>query len=323
LPLEPRRLFATAPPTLLGVFFHVNINTGTPPLIASENYLIEIASSGREYKVVDQQNLQKSAGSYVYSIKKSNVSELTTNDSEFGTETIDFTFSTPTIGTIKLSRNAGGSQSGTFFLTGPDFATELEGRVKLAGTVDKDSFGASIVGEQVAFTRNNITQKFDLDDLFSISLNADAGDDVADFSAMTVPVYAQGGEGNDSIVGGSGKDTLSGEAGRNTLFGSDGDDRLNGSGSRDQLFGGAGNDRLYGNGNNDTLDGGGGVDRLFGGDGDDLLLGGGSNDKLYGEAGNDTLNGQGQSDLIDGGAGADSAMKDLLDSNTSIETLIG
>lgn len=149
------------------------------------------------------------------------------------------------------------------------------------------------------------------------------GDDIlmADQSLL-IPIYADGGAGNDLLCGGGGNDTLTAGAGRNTLWGHGGGDRLNGSGGRDLIYGGEGDDRLYGNGGDDTLDGGGGVDRLFGGEGNDRLIGGGSNDKLYGEAGDDTLIGGHGSDLIDGGDGFDLTDDDPNDLLTSVEGVL-
>jgi len=154
-----------------------------------------------------------------------------------------------------------------------------------------------------------------------IEIFAGAGNDVIDFSGISVNTYAFGDIGDDVITGGAGRDTLSGAGGKNRLFGGDGNDRLNGSGSRDYLAGEGGDDRLYGNGGNDTLFGGGNVDRLFGGEGDDSLIGDGSNDKLYGEAGNDTLTGGKGADLLDGGSGTDDRTdSDVTDTIVSVET---
>jgi Ca2+-binding RTX toxin-like protein len=201
----------------------------------------------------------------------------------------------------------------------PNFASVANnGVVNVAGTPGNDLFHitqATLNSQQVLqITRNGVTQSLSAAGVTYINLDTGDGDDTLTADPSSPPIYAFGGNGNDSLSGGGASDTLTGGAGRNTLVGNDGDDRLNGSGGRDLIQGSGGNDRLYGNAGNDTLDGGGGVDRLFGGDGDDLLYGGGSNDKLYGEAGADTFVGQGGNDLFGDVDINDSIVSDLGDS---------
>lgn len=76
----------------------------------------------------------------------------------------------------------------------------------------------------------------------------------------TMPLYAIGTDGNDTITGGDDADII---------YGMDGNDLINGMGGDDFLHGGRGNDTLYGGDGNDTL---------IGGEGDDSLEGGGGND---------------------------------------------
>lgn len=71
-----------------------------------------------------------------------------------------------------------------------------------------------------------------------ISFVGGAGHDVFDASSVSIAVRAEGGGGNDILIGGRGRDEL---------FGGDG---------HDQLYGGAGSDRLYGGTGRDFLDGG-------------------------------------------------------------------
>ncbi len=59
--------------------------------------------------------------------------------------------------------------------------------------------------------------------------------DTLDFSRETNRVMADGGDGNDEIVGGTADDQL---------FGGDGNDRLIGNAGNDTLIGGSGNDTL-------------------------------------------------------------------------------
>ena len=181
------------------------------------------------------------------------------------------------------------------------------------------------------------------------------GDDytvgIADYWDTTGPRIGSGAHYAD---GGVGNDTLLGEMGADVLLGGDGDDVLRGenrpngwlslvydnftwnrtaqaavvspSGGDDYLDGGGGNDLLVGDGGSDILIGGAGEDVLYGesdftqpipgedwlegGEGNDRLFGGGGADFLSGGAGDDLLIGDfaedpGAADILDGGAGAD------------------
>lgn len=71
-----------------------------------------------------------------------------------------------------------------------------------------------------------------------LAINGQAGDDVIDGSTLgadTIQFHADGGDGNDTILGGAGNDTLLGGAG---------DDVLNGGPGQDVLDGGTGNNLL-------------------------------------------------------------------------------
>ncbi|HEV8314220.1 MAG TPA: calcium-binding protein [Burkholderiaceae bacterium] len=100
-------------------------------------------------------------------------------------------------------------------------------------------------------------------------------------------ITANGGSGNDVMIGGAGNDHLSGGSGN------------------DVIAGRGGNDHISGGSGNDWLSGGNGNDVLCGGRGNDVLNGGNGNDALYGGRGNDTLNGGRGSDYLDGGRGHD------------------
>ncbi len=63
---------------------------------------------------------------------------------------------------------------------------------------------------------------------------------------VTLPVWLDGGAGNDLLQGGSGNDLLTGGAGNDTLYGVGGTDVLIGGAGTDLLVGGAGNDLLIG-----------------------------------------------------------------------------
>jgi Ca2+-binding RTX toxin-like protein len=77
-----------------------------------------------------------------------------------------------------------------------------------------------------------------------IILSAGAGNDVVKLKKVMVPVFFDGGAGNDTITG---------TAFNDVLVGGDGDDRITGGGGRDILIGGAGADRLAGGAGDDVL----------------------------------------------------------------------
>lgn len=99
-----------------------------------------------------------------------------------------------------------------------------------------------------------------------VSVSTHAVQPMTDFGG-----FADGGDGNDSIVGSYGADVLYGGAGD------------------DQIAAGDGHNRLEGGSGNDRLEAGYGRDELRGGDGDDTLIGGRGNDVLDGGAGFDIV----------------------------------
>ena len=117
----------------------------------------------------------------------------------------------------------------------------------------------------------------------NLAVDAGAGNDTVDGSALTMSVTIFGGTGNDLLIGGS---------------------------NDDQLFGEEDNDRLHGNAGDDLLDGGTGNDALFGDAGDDELLGGDGDDHLYGGTGNDLHDGNAGADIAYGGDGDDTLIAD-------------
>jgi Ca2+-binding RTX toxin-like protein len=140
---------------------------------------------------------------------------------------------------------------------------------------------------------------------------------------------AEGGQGNDTLIGNGAANTLTGGFGNDTLNGGDGDDILTGGVGNDTFIGGAGADTIYGNSGSDAGEDGDKVDysaskagvsiqlirygfgSASGGDaqGDKLdginqLVGSAFNDVLRGDAGDDVtavvLSGGGGDDLIQG-----------------------
>ncbi len=150
-----------------------------------------------------------------------------------------------------------------------------------------------------------------------------------EFINMTaLPVIAQGGSGNDRLIGGTGIDQLFGQNGDDVLFGNDGDDFLYGGCGNDLLDGGSGADRIRGEDGADTIFGGAGDDPLLaggsgndiirGGEGNDIIVGEFGNDDLSGGLGNDSVSGDEGDDLVNGGEG-----DDLLWGGNGADVLIG
>ena len=106
-----------------------------------------------------------------------------------------------------------------------------------------------------------------------IIFSGGGGNDHFDASGVdVVSVLADGGDGDDTLIGGGANDTLTGGDGDDFLFGGAGDDELDGGAGNDLLSGGEGNDTLIGGEGVDVLMGGLGADSLDGGAGDDLLV---------------------------------------------------
>jgi Ca2+-binding RTX toxin-like protein len=101
-----------------------------------------------------------------------------------------------------------------------------------------------------------------------LEVNGRGGDDAIDATGLEpaeMRFRADGGAGNDVLLGGDGDDVLSGGDGADVIFAGSGDN---------VAFGGAGDDMLRGEEGDDVLDGGAGDDILIGNAGDDVLLNG-------------------------------------------------
>lgn len=151
---------------------------------------------------------------------------------------------------------------------------------------------------------------------------------------------AEGGSGNDRIVGNVADNTLWGNAGADTLIGGDGDDVLYGGSGADRLEGGNGIDSVShleatarvvvdlaspllngGEASGDTYSS---IEQVIGSNFDDSLWGDSAANGLGGFAGNDTLNGRGGNDILVGGDGNDvlegGAGADRLEGGNGIDT---
>jgi Ca2+-binding RTX toxin-like protein len=139
------------------------------------------------------------------------------------------------------------------------------------------------------------------DDLENMRFELGAGNDRLIVDAdVDARITADGGSGNDVLIGGAAADRLTGGSGNDTIDGRGGNDVIHGGAGHDVIRGGAGNDVLHGDAGNDAVFGGPGSDRLYGGPGDDFLIGGGRSWLFAG-----VLLGARRPDTVDGGSGRD------------------
>src|SRR3954453_2008810 len=123
--------------------------------------------------------------------------------------------------------------------------------------------------------------------------------------------YAEGQDGDDTIIGSNYADTLFG--GTNNGYGAnssnDGNDYIRGGDGGDTISAGGGINTVYGEGGDDYINAGylpsaiGGM--LDGGDGNDYINAAGWNVTVYGGNGNDTIYASGALNVLSGGAGND------------------
>ena len=171
-------------------------------------------------------------------------------------------------------------------------------------------------------------QTVDLIGIKEIHGNALGGDDIVTISPeVMIPVWIDGGEGNDQLTAGGGRAVLRGGPGNDVLIGGPGDDHLIGGPGDDRIFGGDGNDLLEGNDGDDYIDGGRGDDVILGGAGDDVLIGGRGNDIIEGGEGNDIIDGGPGNDILRGGPGDDQISggrgDDLIEGGPGNDILLG
>lgn len=175
----------------------------------------------------------------------------------------------------------------------PVFLDADTGGLSIQGTENDDQVTVSTVVPDLIHVRFISEGEVFQTDLPSelVSSLAFFGDDGNDhFENNTdLPSQADGGTGDDVLIGGSNIDNLVGGVGNDRLLGMAGNDSLVGGDGNDLLLGDDGDDYLGGRGGDDVLVGGTGDDRLLGDDGDDVLLGGSGRDNLQGMEGGDLL----------------------------------
>lgn len=141
-------------------------------------------------------------------------------------------------------------------------------------------------------------------------VNLEAGDDLLDASAAA-GVNADGGPGNDELIGSSGNDTLNGGLGEvgdeDVIYAGGGNDTVDGEegeiltvtlGEGDDIFNG-------GEADSSIVLGGDGEDTITGTPGVDDLSGNGADDVIWGVAGEDVITGGNGDDIVAGGDGVD------------------
>ena len=94
---------------------------------------------------------------------------------------------------------------------------------------------------------------FDIDDVVDIRVFGLGGDDQIQMNSSSVPIYMDGGTGDDQLEGGDGDDTIIGGPGNDQIQGGNGDDNLNGGEGDDAVEGGSGDDIVEGGPGNDDV----------------------------------------------------------------------
>jgi Ca2+-binding RTX toxin-like protein len=157
-------------------------------------------------------------------------------------------------------------QPTVFFQEAKPASDSLVFDVDASGNLRHNRFSAGDPGFASAIDLDSTTpgvQSLSVKQIGLLSVSAGTGDDsviVAGGFPATLPVFFQGGPGNDTLVGGPGNDTL---------IGGPGDDSLVAGGGNDLLIG---DDPVTGTDGNDTLVAGPGNDTLIGGIGNDTYI---------------------------------------------------
>ena len=170
--------------------------------------------------------------------------------------------------------------SGTVYVQGTDSTNDTI-------TISIDTKGtASTADDMVKVVISNVglplTYEFARASVNHLNVQTFGGDDYVD-NQTSITMFADGGAGNDVLLGGGGGDVLYGGTGA-------GNDYIDGRAGDDILIAGVGTDMLFGDDGSDALYGAaGGKDYMFGGNGNDNLYAEASNGFAFGEAGTDVL----------------------------------
>lgn len=220
-------------------------------------------------------------------------------------------------------------------ILGSNFGDNFDGDTSFDPTLPRYVDGRG--GDDVIFgvARDEILLGGDGDDKIYCGGYDNIGKDILyggagnDLIVLSAGAYADGGGGDDSLVGGFGSQTFIGGAGNDTLMGYEGADLMDG---------GAGDDTIWLGRNSSVVDAGAGDDRIetfvswqtfkssptykaawladkaassdlvYAGDGGDRFRGSWGADRVYGEAGMDVLDGRDGNDTLDGGTGNDNLL---------------
>ncbi len=129
---------------------------------------------------------------------------------------------------------------------------------------------------------------FDYPGVNEIIFNGNGGNDFIN-NKSAVKLRANGGYGNDVILGGSAADVILAGEGNDFVDGRLGDDMIWGEGGMDSLFGDSGIDMILGGAGSDCIHGGGHADFLYGEAGNDWIFGGGGLDDITDNSGTNTI----------------------------------
>lgn len=221
------------------------------------------------------------------------------DDAEFETtEFFQLTYSSTLADTV-----LGGTANAVEIMSDELLGSGLEDYSTLVLSGDDTDNGMSVVqnGSDIEVTVNGTTKTYAAINITSIEATLrDGADWLAIDSAITLPVFAAGGRGDDTITTGNGHDSVIGGAGGDVIQTMGGDDFVDAGGSRDTVVAGDGRDTIFGGRGGDSINGGDGVDLLHGMQGRDSIQGGGDNDDLHGGSGRDTLDGGPARDSIYG-----------------------
>src|SRR5262245_53046916 len=112
------------------------------------------------------------------------------------------------------------------FMSSPSSQVEsLESRrlfatfIEVSGTAAVDVVEIAATPTGVSVTHNGVKTNYNSEDFVGINVFCDDGDDIVIVGAGVMGIYADGGNGNDRIVGGEGPDTFLGAAGKDQLYG--------------------------------------------------------------------------------------------------------
>jgi hypothetical protein len=200
------------------------------------------------------------------------------------------------------------SKSVTGYITG---AGVKDGVLQIVGTKCDDNVTVNQEKKGIKVHADFLPERshfrtFDLKGIERIEIYLGKGDDHAQIAGnMDLPVFMDGGSGDDHLNAGRGPAVLIGGSGDDKLIGSPSDDRIYGGDGNDFIQGNGGNDVLYGDAGCDVIYGSKGNDQIHGGEGNDWISGGGGNDVLNGDAGCDVIYGSCGNDQIYGGEGGD------------------